>query len=137
MSEVERRFRLIIDQSAAADLIRVKREDSWAYAKIFALLQEYDAGTFPPEELVDEHFESDEIENISPFWHLQNERLNVYRLKLVSVGGWRILTAGDHVNRQIAVLAVMRRDQNYQADRKLVERIRASYEKLGFRLLGQ
>lgn len=137
MSQVERRFRLIIDQSAAADLIRVKKDDPWAHAKIFALLQEYDAGTFPPEELIDERFESEDIENVEPFWHLQDDRLNVYRLKLVTVKAWRILTAGDRASREVAVLAVMHRDQNYQADRALVERIRASYANLGFRLLGQ
>lgn len=137
MSQVSRRFRLIFDQAAAADLIRVKEEDPWAHAQIFALLEAYQAGTFPPEELIDEHFVSHEVENVTPFWHLQDRRLNVYRVKLVSVGAWRILTAGDHSAHEVAVLAVMHRSQNYQADAALVARIRSSYERLGFKYLGR
>ena len=137
MSEQQRRFRLLIDREGEADLFRVKEEDPWAHAQIYVLLQEYESGTFPPEELIDEYFESSEIENVVPFWHLQNEKLNVYRLKLVKVNAWRVLTAGDHISREVAVLAIMHRDQNYQADAKLVERIRNSYENFGFKRLGQ
>ena len=137
MTQTDRRFRLLIDPSAAADLTRVKREDSWAHAQIFALMQEYEAGTFPVEELIDETFESDKIENISPFWHLQDQRLNVYRLKLVSISAWRVLTAGDRTFREVAILAVMHRNQNYQSDRQLIERLRKSYENFGFKWLGE
>ncbi|MXP15492.1 hypothetical protein GRI44_12090 [Altererythrobacter confluentis] len=136
MSEIERRFRLIVDQQVGVDLARVRQEDSWAHAQIIALLQEYAAGTFPPEELIDERFESEEIENVEPLWHLQDRRLNVYRLKLVNVGRWRVLTAGDRQSREVAVLAVMHRAQNYQADRPLMDRIKKSYESLGFKPLG-
>lgn len=136
MSQTDRRFRLLIDASAAADLSRVRREDPWAHAQIFALMQEYESGALPAEELIDEKFESDEIENIKPFWHLQNDRLNVYRIKLVTVNGWRILTAGDHAYHEVAVLAVMRRDQDYQSDKALMERLRKSYENFGFKRLG-
>ena len=136
MTQTDRRFRLLIDMSAAADLSRVKRDDPWAHAKIYAMMQEYESGTFPAEELIDEKFESDEIENIKPFWHLQDERLNVYRIKLVSVNSWRILTAGDRTYREVAVLAVMHRDQDYQSDKELIERLRKSYENFGFKRLG-
>lgn len=137
MSEVNRRFRLIIDQSAAADLTRAKEADPWAYAKIFALIQEYSSGTFSPEELIDETFESDDIENVAPFWHLQESRKNVYRIKMIMVRNWRILTAGDRKSKEVAILAVMHRSQDYQKDAALVERIRRSYEKLGFSELGR
>lgn len=136
MSQADRRFRLLIDTSAAADLSRVRREDRWAHAQIVAVLQEYESGALPVEELIDEKFESDEIENIKPFWHLQDDRLNVYRIKLVSVNAWRILTAGDYAYREVAVLAIMRRDQNYQSDKALIERLRKSYENFGFKRLG-
>ena len=136
MSQTDRRFRLLIDVSAAADLSRVRREDRWAHAQIVTVLQEYESGALPAEELIDERFESKQIENIKPFWHLQDKRLNVYRIKLVSVNAWRILTAGDHAYREVAVLAIMRRDQNYQSDKALIERLRKSYENFGFKRLG-
>lgn len=137
MSQVSRRFRLIVDHAAAADLIRVKRDDPWAHAQIVALLEEYQAGTFAPEELIDEYFVSNEIEDVSPFWHLQDERFNAYRVKLVGIGAWRVLTAGDRLAHEVAVLAVMHRSQNYQADAALMKRIREAYERLGFRNLGR
>lgn len=137
MSQVERRFRLIFDQSVAADLSHVKRLDVEAHAEIYALLEEYSNGTFPAEELIDEHFSSDEIENVSPFWHLQEKGLNAYRLKLVTVRSWRILTAGDHRYREVAVLAIMHRDQDYQSDKALMNRIEKSYENFGFHRLGK
>jgi hypothetical protein len=137
MSQISRRFRLIIDHAAAADLIRVRETDQWAHAQIFALLEAYQSGTFPPEELIDERFASDEIADVSPFWHLQNHRLNVYRVKLVSVGAWRILTAGDRSANEVAILAVMHRSQNYQADTALMARIEEAYERLGFKYLGR
>jgi hypothetical protein len=137
MSQIDRRFRLIFDSAAADDLTRVKREDSWAHAQIFALLEEYNSGTFPAEELIDEYFESDEIENVVPFWNLQKDHLNVFRIKLIKVARWCVLVAGDHQAREVAVLAIMNRDQNYESDKALVARIRASYEALGFKALGR
>lgn len=137
MSEVGRRSRLIIDRSAAADLTRVKVEDPWAFAQIFAVLQEYNSGALPIEELCDEHFASESVENVVPVWHLQDDRFNVFRVKLIKVRAWRILTASDWRTREVAVLAIMKRNQNYQSDPDLMNRIRTSYESLGFHLLGR
>jgi len=137
MSEVERRFSLIFDKAIAGDLIRVKKEDSYAHAKIIAVLQEYQSGTFPSEDLIDEYFESADIENVVPFWHLQKERKNIYRVKLISVAKWRILTAGDHQANQVAVLAIMHRNQDYESDPILIQRLEKSYETLGYRELGR
>jgi hypothetical protein len=55
----------------------------------------------------------------------------------VDVGAWRLLTAGDHRSRTVAVLALMHRDQDYENDQELIERLRESYDRLGFGKLGR
>jgi hypothetical protein len=137
MSEVTRRFTLIVDQQVTGDLRRVKSEDSYAHAQIIAFLQELHGDQILCECLIDEHYSDLTIESIGPFWAMQSERLNIYRLKLHSVGNWRILTAGDHQKRSVAILVIMRRDQNYQRDADLIQRLKGSYEKLGYTELGR
>jgi mRNA-degrading endonuclease RelE of RelBE toxin-antitoxin system len=137
MSEVVRRYRLIVDALVYSDIARIKSEDSYACAEIVAFIEEIKADQILCENLIDEHYFDATIENVVPFWAMQSDRLNVYRIKLNHVGKWRILTAGDHRRREVAILAVMHRDQNYEKDKNLIERLRGSYEKLNFGELGR
>ncbi|HEV7343167.1 MAG TPA: hypothetical protein VGN68_16190 [Sphingopyxis sp.] len=136
MSSVERRYKLIVDGHVSGDLAQVRTKDRYAFAKLYVFLEELKGSIDDCAKLADEHFADETIENISPFWFLQDRKYNVFRLKLVEIHGWRILTAADHRNREIAILAIMERSQDYQNDPKLIERLKASYEKLGFYRFG-
>ncbi len=136
MSEIERRYKLYVDDRVAGDLTYVRGVDSYAHKHVLVFLEEINGGQIACQWLVDEYYSDDLIENIEPFWFLQNEKRNIHRIKLVDVKGWRIITAGDHRQREIAVLAIMKRDQDYQSDKALVQRLRDSYEKLCFSRLG-
>src|SRR5687767_9824176 len=99
MSEVQRRFQFVVDREVSSDLRRCRLEDRDAFEEIIVLLQELEGALLLCENLIDEHYSDNEIESVQPFWELQKERLNVYRIKLYGVGRWRILTAGDHQAR--------------------------------------
>jgi hypothetical protein len=137
MSEVERRFSLTIDGQVAADLGLVKAKSRLDYFDIMAFIEQLEGDFICCESLIDEHYDEEPIESVEPFWHLQNQRFNVYRVKLVNIRNWRILTAGDHKNRRIAILAIMDRSQNYQDDSEFVQRLKESYDKLEFSQLGR
>lgn len=136
MSQINRRFKLIVDENVAADLIHIKESDPYAHRHILVFLQEIRGDQIACENLVDEYYSDDTIENIVPFWHLQRERLNVHRIKLIEVKGWRIIVAGDHRQREVAIMAIMNRDQDYQNDNQLIKRLRKSYENLCFPRMG-
>jgi len=136
MSQVNRRFRLIVDQQVANDFARVKKEDQYAHDQLIVFFEELIGDRRLCENLIDEHFSDFSVESISPFWAMQNARLNVYRVKLYNLGKWRILTAGDHKRREVAILAIMHRDQNYERDAELISRLEEAYERLGFTELG-
>lgn len=137
MSEVERKYKLLVDHNVSQDIRDLKREDPYAHAQVFVLLQELRSDQLLCENLIDENYSDDIIEDIVPFWHLQDSRLNVYRLKMFNAGRWRILVAGDHARREVAILAIMHRGQDYQKDKNLIARLKDSYEKLNFRELGR
>lgn len=137
MSEVDRQFKLLIDDLVSDDLKRVEQQDTYDHDQIVVFLQELKGNQILCEDLINEHHSDLTIQDIKPFWYLQNERLNVYRIKLCMVGAWRVLTAGDHRKKEVAILAVMHRDQDYEADPQLIERLRSSYERLGFNKLGE
>ncbi|WP_426265914.1 hypothetical protein [Sphingomonas sp. LHG3443-2] len=137
MSQVDRRFTLLSVDELGDDLDRCQTEDSYAYPRILVFLQELDGNSGLCERLIDERYSDHEVQDISPFWHLQDEGLNVFRLKLVDVGAWRLITAGDRRSRTVAVLGLMRRDQDYENDPQFVARLKESYDKLGFGLWGR
>jgi hypothetical protein len=137
MSEVDRRYTLVVADAVTADLRRVKEESLHARDQIIIFLQELRGDQILCENLINEHYADATIDSIEPFWFMQRQRLNVYRIKLCMVGNWRILTAGDHHQRKIAILAIMHRQQNYEADAELIERLRDSYARLNFTELGR
>jgi hypothetical protein len=135
MTEVSRRYRLVVDEQVAADLIRVQGEDVPAYDELQVFFEDLMGDESWCACIADPHYCDDQIENIKPFWRLQNEKKNVYRLKFVDVANWRVITAADHLAKKIGLLAIMRRDQNYESDPEFIERIRKSYEALEFSAL--
>ena len=132
MTETSRRYRLVIAEEVAADLIRVKEADSDAYDELQVFFEDLEGGDSWCACIADPSYSDSQIASIEPFWHLQNERRNVYRIKFVEVGRWRVITAADHRSKRIGVLAVMHRDQNYEADKAFLERLRKSYDDLEF-----
>ena len=86
MSEVVRRYKLIIDELVSSDLMRIKSEDSYACAETIAFMEEMKADQILCESLIDEHYSDATIESISLFWAMQSDRYNVYRIKLCDVG---------------------------------------------------
>lgn len=137
MSETHRRYELIIDQLVGGDLTRLAEEDRYAHRQIIVFLEELSGDLRLCEELIDEHHSDGAIQSVEPFWFMQQQRLNVYRIKLYLIGKWRILSAGDHRRRQVAILAIMHRDQDYQNDAALILRLKDCYERLGFSELGR
>lgn len=132
MSEVNRRFRLIVDEEVAADLIRVKREDLRAYDELQVFFEDLEGDVSWCHSIVDPHYSDGQIESVEPIWFLQDEKKNIYRVKFYDVQEWRVITAADHRQKLVAILAIMKRQQNYQSDKAFSERLRRSYDALGF-----
>lgn len=132
-----RRFQFLITAGAQADLAACKAEDRWAAAKIATLLREVTEDIVAAEALVDERYNDREIDSISGVWSLQDKRINAYRVRMVLVSRWRIITAVDHPSRRVAVMAIMPRDEDYEKSRELWERIEREYDALGFTRYGR
>lgn len=65
---------------------------------------------------------------------MKNNGVEIWRLKFWDVQGavpYRILYAFHDAETRIYILAVMHRDQNYEEDHDLCERIIAAYHELG------
>ncbi len=71
MSEVVRRYKLIVDELVLSDLKRIKSEDPYAYPDVIVFIQEIRADQILCESLIDEHYSDATIESISPFWAMQ------------------------------------------------------------------
>ena len=135
MSEVSRRYRLVIDKQVAADVSRVQREDSNAYDELQVFFEDLSGDDSWCACIADPNYSDEQIQDIVPIWTLQDEGKNVYRVKFVEVAGWRVITAADHIAKKIGILAIMKRDQDYQSDPVFIERLRKSYEALEFSAL--
>lgn len=132
----ERRYQMLITDGARADLGSCRAGDRWAAAKVAEFLREFSDGRSPSELLVDEHFFDEEVRDVSAIWSLQDKRINAYRIRLVEVSGWRIITAVDHRAKRVAVLAIMPRTADYEADRDLWARIEREHDAIGFARYG-
>lgn len=131
MSQVPRRYRLVVDTEVAADLIRVRGIDQEAYDELQVFFEDLQGDADWCAALADPTYSDHQIESVEPFWYLQSERNNAYRIKFFNLAGWRVITAADHKAKKIAILAIMQRSQNYEQDTAFVERLRKSYESLG------
>ncbi|MEZ5680702.1 MAG: hypothetical protein R3E14_05335 [Erythrobacter sp.] len=132
MSQVARRYRLVVAEGVAADLIRVRKEDSGAFDELQVFFEDLEGDESWCACIADPSYSDSQIESITPLWYLQRERRNIYRIKFIEVASWRVITAADHRGKRIGILGVMHRDQDYEADPVFSERLRQSYDALEF-----
>lgn len=126
------RYQFLISAGAEEDLHECRRRDRYAAARIATLLREISVDQVACEALIDEREYEPAIESVSPLWSLQDQRINAYRVRLVQVGAWRLITAVDHQKNRIALLGVMPRDDNYQENAVLWARIEQEYDGFDF-----
>jgi len=134
MSAVERRFEFLIDDEVDRDIEDVVDADPDAAALIVAIIQEMQGDRTLCERLIEPDYEDDQISSVLPFEALQRKWYNAYRVKLYEVADWRLITAVDHKQRLIALLYIMRRDENY--DDKVQQSVIEAYERLGLSRMG-
>ncbi len=132
MTETSRRYRLVVAEEVAADLIHVEQVDPLAYDELQVFFEDLEGDDSWCACIADPSYSDDQIENVIPVWFLQKTKRNVYRIKFIEVASWRVITAADHRNRKIGILAIMHRRQNYEEDPILAERLKGSYDALEF-----
>jgi mRNA-degrading endonuclease RelE of RelBE toxin-antitoxin system len=135
MTEASRSYKLIISDTATTELRDLKRRDSDSFDALIVLLQEIRSDARTCEQLIDEHYADHAVRMVDPFRAAQSEGLNAYTVKLFEVGSWRLITAGDHGARMVAIMSVMHRSRNYEADAALMAQLRRDYDALGFKRL--
>lgn len=132
MTEVSRRYKFQISETALSELRNLKRRDPDSFDAIIVMIQEIRSDARSCEQLVDVHYADDVIRMVEEFRAAQAEGLNAYTAKLYEIGRWRLITAGDHRARSVAILSIMHRSRNYEADQMLMEQLRKDYDSLGF-----
>ena len=132
MTATSRRFSFQISGTALSELRELRRRNPDSFDAVIILLQEIRSDHRACEQLVDEHFTDDTIRMVDPFRSAQAAGMNVYTVKLFEVGSWRLITAGDHRTRSVAILSIMHRSRNYEADSALMDQIGRDYDALGY-----
>lgn len=128
-----RAYAFIVDEEGVkADLRVCSGRDRYAFNHIIVVLGELRANPSLSENFVMVGWQDETIEDVAWVESLQAEGINAARTKLWAVKEWRLVFFVDHRRRRAALVAVMHRDQEYEADRALWERLRDSYERLGF-----
>lgn len=135
MSATERRFDFIVDADVAQDIRQCLHDDPDEAAVIIALIEELRGDRSLCERLIDVGFEDDDVRSVKEFAALQKQRCNAYTVRLWEVDNWRLITAVDYQQRQIALLYVMRRDENYSE--RVQNAVISAYERLAFRYMGK
>lgn len=135
MSTVTRRFEFIIHDDVELDVEDVLKENPEEAAVLIAVIEEIEGDHALCERLVDVGFEDDQVQSVKVFAKLQEQRYNAYTVRLYEVDRWRLITAVDHRQRLIALLYIMRRDEDY--DSVVQERVVKAYEDLGLGQLGR
>ena len=135
MSTVSRRFEFIIHDDVELDVEDVLRENPEEAAVLIAVIDEIEGDHALCERLIDVGFEDDQLKSVKAFASLQEKRYNAYTVRLYEVDRWRLISAVDHRQRLIALLYIMRRDENY--DTRVQQRVIKAYEDLGLGQLGR
>ena len=125
-------YQFIISAGATEDAHKCAKQDPYAAAKLAAVLREIMADNIFAEELVDDRDQQDPIESVEPLVSLQAVRINAYRVKIVDVFAWRLITAVDNRTKRVGLLAVMHRGQDYESDSDLWSRIEREYDDNSF-----
>lgn len=113
-------------------MARCKNEDRYAATKIAILLQELRDDRVTAEELIQVGPAAPPLEDVEQIFSLQEKRINAYRAKIVDVAAWRIIAVGDHRNKRVGIFAIMNREQNYQDDPELWDRIERECDEYDF-----
>jgi hypothetical protein len=129
MSVVPRRFTFIVDDDVELDVDDCLNEDPDEAAVIIAIIEELQGDRGQCERLINEAYEDEAIQSVKQFKALQDRYYNAYTVRLLEVDNWRLITAVDHRQHIIALLYIMRRDEDY--DDEVQRRVISAYEKLG------
>lgn len=133
MASETRSYGLLYDEEGIrADLKQCREKDRYAFNHIVAVLGELRGNTSLSENFTIPGWQDATIEDVVWIESLQAEGINATRVKLWEVKQWRLIFFVDHTARVAAFVAVMHRDQDYQNDHSLWERLRNAYERLGF-----
>ena len=132
MTEASRGYKFHISETALSELRDLRRRDPDSFDTVIVMIQEIRSDLRACEQLVDEHFADETIRMVEEFRAAQAEGLNAYTVKLYELEAWRLITAGDHRARVIAIMSVMHRSRDYQTDQTLMKQLRRDYDALGF-----
>jgi|AntDeeMinimDraft_5_1070356.scaffolds.fasta_scaffold25230_2 mRNA-degrading endonuclease RelE of RelBE toxin-antitoxin system len=125
-------YQFLITAGAQGDVYACKEEDRYAAAHIAAFLRECRADDRVLESNIDSRAGDNLIDNVTEVGSLQRQRINAYRTKLVMVAAWRLIFIVDRRTARIGLFAVMHRDQDYENDRALWDRIEREFNDYGF-----
>lgn len=129
-----RAYGFYVDEEIDKDIVDCIESHPEQAATIVALIEEVQGDRLFCENLVDIHSDEGPIESVAFFAELQKHSYNAYRVRVRDVADWRLITAVDHVRKRIALLYIMRRDEDY--DNLVQERCIAAYERLGLGTVG-
>jgi hypothetical protein len=126
-------YELFFDEAGIrSDLRECRRIDRPAFNEIIVVLGELRGNPSRSEDFVLPGFEDGTVEDVRWIESLGREGIDATRVRLRDVQAWRLIFFVDHGRRVAALAAVMHRPQNYEADPVLWQRLRESYERLGF-----
>lgn len=114
------------------DLKECRRKDEYAYRRIIAILERLIEQPGESEKFITENWQDDVIEDVGLIRTLQRERINGLRVKFWDIKKWRLLFIADHRLRQVGLVAVMHRDQDYESDKVLWDRIKNAVDRFNF-----
>lgn len=127
------RYQFIISTGAREDMRRCLSDDAYAAAKISAFLREIVEDAIACETLIDTSVSyEDGVESVGQFYHLQDARINAYRVRLIAVDGWRLITCVDHRRGRVGLFGVMERSREYQKDAAYCTRIEREFDDYDF-----
>lgn len=133
MPDETRPYELLYDEEAIKADIKVCREkDRYAFNHIIVVLGELRGNPTISENFVLPGWQDLTVEDVAWVESLHDEGINATRVKLWEVKQWRLIFFADHARGRAAFVAIMHRDQNYEDDAALWDRLRNAYERLGF-----
>ena len=132
-------FRLIVHDTARADLAAIEKVSQEDHDLLVVLLEE-----FALDRSLLDHFAEDGewtgrslTVDVTPFAHLQKQKFDLWRIKTFLADGstfpYRIIYAVHNLKFDYYVFAIMRRNpgSDYEKDHQLIKRLRDVYLELG------
>lgn len=126
-------FVLFFDEDGVrADMRTCRTRDPTAFNYIIALLSEWRGQMALSADFVLPGVQDEVIEDVAWIESLAAHGINATRVKLWSIRAWRLILFVDHRRGRAALAAIMHRDQDYENDAALWERLKDAYARLGF-----